>query len=799
MSISDISIPVLQGSDAGKAKPGPALRQSICSACRERNIECSYRVGGPKGRPRGPSRASTEDTSIKSGVSTPSTDSLQWRGGSPVKNAYLDGSNPDVPDRSVATNLQSMFNRLMGDRSESTTHHSNLVLDNFNKQIPRAGRPAKCGGSPQSPMPTSIGKPISYEGLFFILAQELIEMIALRFGDLGCHQLEAGRSRYFVKSFMADTVECMFDRVESFPSTDKGNSPPSGFGQPLTPGSTPLQEYNGHLTVQMLEIWFSQHPLSFIFPKTLLLRDIRHDTHDEILLAAILADVQYAQDNEESRNKGSKLFRWAAAKLREVSQNNIRLSTIQAVILLGWRSLCSGNARRAMCYFVWAGYAIHSLPTPPLGVNTINGIDVGEIERESLCNAHWLIFSVNLWAMMQMDAPGCEMPPSSAPSSFPPVDESASASFKLDRTSYNFSTLQNQERMFRELWLLSHVAATTSHIYALYPRSLPQEDISDPGCWQQSTLEQLRRLSSPTTDISMLCTRVRRVLLDSVQLVETHVQHSHSQALALSASHTMIIHFLVPSPASSTNGNSYAGSMSRVFAAGGIDQLIVDFCYSATSLLKVFSVLDNADREGAHSDRVVMSQRPSSIYDIFALALDACGRGMNSIYLLGQNGSELERKCVRDRTGELYRLATELHAFSKELNLVSTTRLKTVKKQLKNAITQFGSLHMGLSSSYGSTSTSSCGSMGIPDSAITTGFDGDFFGLDHLSDTSSTRMGGGFYGYGLPVLTDDAYSADGGLGYFLDAQAQADGLQNFNAPMPSDSGSAPYRMDSMME
>jgi hypothetical protein len=587
----------------------------------------------------------------------------------------------------------------------------------------------------------------------------------------------------------------MFDRVDSFPSpqADSSNTP-NGFGQSL-PTSTPLQEYNAHLTIQMLEIWFSQHPLSFIFPKTLLLRDIRHDTHDEILLAAILADVQYAQDNEESRNKGTKLFKWAAAKLQEITQRDIKLSTIQAVVLLGWRSLCSGSARRAMCYFVWAGYAIHSLPIPQLLQNTINGIDVGEIERESLCNAHWLIFSVNLWAMMQMDSPGCEMPPSSAPSSFPPVDESASASFKLDRTSYNFSTLQNQERMFRELWLLSHVAATTSHIYALYPRSLPQQHTAEQGsaCWQSHTLDQLRRLSSPTQDISMLCTRVRRVLLDSVQLVETHVQHSHSQALALSASHTMIIHFLVPSP---SNGNSYAGSMSRVFAAGGIDQLIVDFCYSATSLLKVFSVLENTNPD---QDRIVMSQRPSSIYDIFALALDACGRGMNSIYLLGQTGTEMERKAVRDRTVELTRLATELHVFSKSLNLVSTSRLKLVKKQLKNAMAQFTSLQLEMPmSSYTSTGpSSSCGgSIGMPDSAITAGFDSDYFGLDQLGNASPAGMGGGFYGYGLPVLTDDAYSADGGLGYFLDAHA--DGL-NYNTQIMPDSGNINYRTDSMMD
>jgi hypothetical protein len=220
MSLSDMSVPVLQGSgDVSKGKPGPALRkschfcrsrkircsgQSICSACRERNIECSYRVGGPKGRPRGPSRTLTDEPSgLRSGTLTPNVEATQWRGGSPPKNsAYFDNlDGHQGSDRTVANNLQSMFNRLLGDRGDGTVHHSNLVIDAFGKQIPPMNT-SKYGGSPQSASTMPVGKPISYEGLFFILAQELIEMLALRFSDLGCHQLEAGRSRYFQKSFM---------------------------------------------------------------------------------------------------------------------------------------------------------------------------------------------------------------------------------------------------------------------------------------------------------------------------------------------------------------------------------------------------------------------------------------------------------------------------------------------------------------------------------------------------------------------------------------------------------------------
>ncbi|OBT64535.1 hypothetical protein VE03_05290 [Pseudogymnoascus sp. 23342-1-I1] len=670
---------------------------------------------------------------------------------------------------SIASTLQAMFGRLLDSKVEAPSHPSDHILDGFRKHLP--------GGEAQPTIDDSmLETSISYEDLFFILAQECIEMLALRFGELGCHQLESERSRYFVKSLSHDTSTTMFDPPRQVGDLTLGYSVAGDeCGRPTTEINKPLLEYNNHSTTQMVEIWFSQHPFPFIFSKTLLLRDIRHNTHNELLLAAILADVQYGQETQDAHAKGEILFAWASARLREMPQKSIDLATIQAVVLLGWRSLCSSQSRRAICYFIWASCAIQTVPTPQLGLNTINGIDVGEIESECRLNTQWLVFSVILWATMQVDSPNCEPAPDSAPTAFPVADESASASLKLDRTSYNFSTLQNQERMFRELWLLSHVSATVSHIHALYPRSEPLEtDEVGSASWQSHTLLQLRRLSSQPQDISLLCRRVIHVLLGAVQLVETQAEHSHSQALALSASHMMlIIHFLVPSPMSS---GSIAGRTKKILAAGGIDQLVSDFCYSTSALLKTLAILNDRDRKGARRNRAVMSQRhPSSIVGIFALALDACGRGLNWLFSIGQIGSEMEQKCIRDKRSELARLASELYAFS-DCSLLSTVRIRIIKKQLEIAMHQFSDVQfdfsttIGGSMTTGSASSKATGGPGTPyadpmdlnDKMVSS--TGDFSMLDNL-ESKYLAM---FFGNGFSFISD-ACDADG-MAFDLGAQ-----------------------------
>ena len=651
--------------------------QSICGACRERNIDCSYEREGAKGRPKLlTSKSSSSRVPLhksedgKSASISPSRNATAVASGSSIRidHQLLPCSN-DVPrsdlglsdgqdsrsDNSIAAELQDTFNRYFVTHEIGGIHAFDDALVSLHRKNTKQQEPPK---KPEN----FLSSPMTYEGLFFILAPELVEMLALQFGDLGCHQLESGRSQYLSTCLSHDTSDAMFDFIVD--------------------GTNPLLSYENHRTTQMIEIWFSQHPFAFIISKTLLLRSLRNNTHDEILIAIILADVKCAQEDEKARLMGDELFKWASFQLRNISKEGVALSTIQAIILLGWHELCIFRARRAMCYFGLAGSLIPCLQSPILGVNQINGIDVGEVELELKCNVHWLIFSITLWALMQIDSPISEQFPSNAPTNFPPVDESASAVFKLDMMSDNLSTLPNQARMFRELWPLSHIASTTAHIYALYPQKQDADGSSSSSCWQSRALHQLRHLSSLRQDISVLCTNIRSVLVNAIELVEAHVENRLSQALVLSAYHTMIIHFLFP---------RMEGSSGPVPLT---NKLIDDFYTSAGALLKVLSVLDTNPDSG----RVIMGLRPSSNADVFALGLDACGRAISCFYSRYDVGSEPEKRHIMDRRVELSQLTSELHKFSKHLMLLPTTRSRTVKKQLKFAMRSLAGLHLERSS-----------------------------------------------------------------------------------------------------
>lgn len=749
---SDASVPVSSVADENqKGKPSPSLRkscqfcrsrkircsgQNICNACRERNIECSYGACGQKGRPRGgPTRTPSQDTSgFQSGPPTP----------------FLEPSNPSYVSEgqstfTVATNLENMFHRLMGSPIGNPATSSNHLLDTLSNHIPRGS--FLTSTRPQISAHTPPSKTLSYDSLFFVLAPEVIEIVASRVGSFCCQQPVSNRHRYFAKTFLVDRSTSMFESIS--PSIEEGDLS-SGIKRSINLSNNPLEGFNGHLMVQLLDIWFSQHPLAFMLCKTLLLREIRNGTYDEILVSAMLADVQYAQGNGPSRETGKSLLSWSTSKLQEVSQSAVTLSTIQAVVLLGWRCLCIGSARRAICYFVWATEALHFLPTLQSGVNTINGIDVGAIQQESHRNASWLMYSIKIWALLQLNILEYQQ----APSSTPPYilsDESYSESFRLDRTSHNLATLGNQERMYREMCLLSQVSATVTRVFAIPPRGEEMSNLRD-------LQSQKYHTNGNVGERVRCCTQIRSVLLNSIESIKSHSQGDYLKCLTLCALHTVLIHNLFPP----------GGFGDSPIGTGGMSQLIVDFYSSAKCLLQVFSIHDALDKEGSSSGRTLMSRHFSSMNDLFALAIDSCGRGMNSIYFHGQNGTEMERNCIRENASILASLAAELHAFSKEIN---TTRLKSIKKLLKEAIRQFDNPQVDFRDSYSSTTTSSrAGSMGIPESELNAAFDNtDFsFGYDHISTSLAGIGEGGFYGYGIPALADDTYDVTMSMRWGMD-------------------------------
>lgn len=501
---------------------------------------------------------------------------------------------------------------------------------------------------------------ITYEEPMHVLIKDFVEMVALQFGDLGCDQVEDDGSRLFKRCLAMDDTQSMFDQPAEAPN--------------------PLLEYNDHQTLQMIDVWFSHHPLAVVISKTLLLRSCRDGAHDNILLAVILADVKFAENDPEAREKGIEMFRWANSKLFDISSTNVDLATVQALTLLGWYELCAARVRRSICYFLHASNLVTSLQAPTIRLNQINGMDIGEVEAELARSIRWITFSVILWAFMQMDAPIMELLPSSSSTSFPPMDETCSTVFALDSASDNISTLPHQAKTIRDLWPISHVASTTAHIYALYPRQQMAAEPSKRASWHTRTLRQLQRLSSPLLntpdDVSTLCSKVRHVLVGALELFEPDAGCEISQSIVLSAYHTMIVHFLFPrSPALSA-------SMPVT------ESLMEDVCRSARALLQVSPALEKPQDSG----RMTMGLCPIAIAEVFVLGLDACSRAFAYFQNRSRLGMESEVSLVSAKRKELSNLASELRVLSKHENLRQIKRTRAVKKQLKQVVQIFHGL-----------------------------------------------------------------------------------------------------------
>ena len=560
----------------------------------------------------------------------------------------MDGSKAAAKN-SIAADLQHTFSRLF-DAPNNNPEPCHNALTAFGRKHSQS----QASLPPQDTLPHPT---MTYEDPMFTLIEDFVEMVTSRFGDLGCQELEDRPPPLFKRCLDVDDIQDMFDVIDG-------------------PATNPLLQYNNYQTLQMIDIWFSHHPLAFVLSKTLLLRSYRDGTQNNVLLAVILGDVNFAQREPEARAKGVEMFNWANSQLFEMQAASIDLSTVQALTLLGWYELCASRARRSLCYFIHASNIISGLQAPVVQMNQINGMDVGEVEAELARSIRWLTFAVILWAFMQMDAPMLELLPSSLSAPFPPTDETTSAVFRLDAASDNISTLTHQARTIRYLWPICHVASTTAHIYALYPREQTPFDESKTFSWQTQTLLSLRQLSAPQQNntprnLSFVCSKIRHILVNALELISGC---KVSQGLLLAAYHTMIVHFLFPR------------IQSVVESVPVTDNLIEDFCSSARALLRMSDTVDSRDGNAG----MTMGLYPETIAETFTLGLDACGRGIIQIQIRARSNSESEASLTA-RKEEVEKLAKDLLDLVKHEKLAKTKRAKHVKKQLKQVLQNFES------------------------------------------------------------------------------------------------------------
>jgi hypothetical protein len=378
---------------------------------------------------------------------------------------------------------------------------------------------------------------LTYDGLLSFLAHDMVEML-LQFGQLGSEQLPGPSRNFYISSLASDATPTMF----AAPQSDV----------------KPLQSLGKYIIVQIVDLWFSMHPLSTLLSKTLLISAIKDETVDPALLAIILADA--CQMHHGSRIQGAlsqedpeKLAQLAATLLRQRTlplADADRMPTAQTLMLLGWREMCKGKVRRGTCFI---GYTcriisqIHKAQADEMDVDGIklNGIAISKVEKEILRNIYWLCLSTTTWSFMQIQQPFSLLLPHEMPE-FPYTDETSSALIQLDQASGNISTLHAQIRNMQWLWPLSHITSTVAYTYTLFLNATKQESSprQEPASWQTQHIHELHRLPQACMDPLVLSRQIRRILLQSIQDVEREITNFTSQSFLLAAYHTIAIQMI---------------------------------------------------------------------------------------------------------------------------------------------------------------------------------------------------------------------------------------------------------------
>ncbi|KAH7124611.1 hypothetical protein EDB81DRAFT_811109 [Dactylonectria macrodidyma] len=659
-----------------RARKIKCSNETICEACRRQGADCIYDF-----EPTRPKtwKLSQQPTSVGSPNSTPPSTVME-----------VVGAPGEVGD-TVAMALERIFFETFtqeADGSGSSPWQERIAA--YHRVLQNSLR-----DRPESAATKFSPKNVRYTGILSLLTQDIVGLVVDQFGSLGCHHVEKGGARFFLSGLASDDTQTMFDNPRL--------------------GSSPLSEYGQRQQRQLIDVWYSVHPLSFLVSKTLLLRELRDGTHDGILLATMLADASFSIGDEFAIARGHVLLRWAIAQLHtrplRPTQNSPNggssristrifsgISTAQALMLLAWNAMCSCQLRRAICYIGLAGKMASEIKeqisntSASMMSSRINGIDVFDVEKEIVAYLYWTSYSLSLWAFIQMGTSHFSaLLPTSLTSIFLPVTEASSVMIQLDLVSENFSTLQKQKSVLREMWPLAHIANTVAYIFALYPQDSDPTDAPATSFWQEAPLLALQRIQQGMSlkGIASVCREINLVLMESIHILNRQVTEATSQSLVLVVYHAMAIQFLFPKP--------QPMQPEEVVTAEAIDR----FSSFSEDILQLFAVTVEQPPD-------LFGLTPSlrgSFPDVFCMALDTCARGLKSIH---RKFHPNDTSMIQLYESTLPMLTRRLYDMSQNEFLNQGNLIRHVRRSLKACVRMTGApSDADLSCSSGSSGSSS--------------------------------------------------------------------------------------------
>ncbi|KAH7193625.1 uncharacterized protein B0J16DRAFT_301308 [Fusarium flagelliforme] len=617
-----------------RARKIKCSNDTICEACRKQGVDCIYDFESSRGKGRNHSFDGTKPSSL-----------LQVR------------SDHDLPDskrrRSCSANSSSSMSPRrahedlvpLGDGVESLAASLEQVFqDKFSHLI---------FGEPNHIQSQSSSNNIRCIGLLRLIADDLVGSAGQRYSALGACQSDDLNNHSIRSGLSNDSTFTMFDNATSY-------------------CTSPISTFSHRQRNQLIDVWFSAHPLTFLISKTLLLRELREDTCDEILVAVMLADASFVVGDGSMVTRGHELLQWARAQLQMRPSYHLSedkdavhsgvptrvykgVTTAQTLVLLAWSALSSNEFRRAICYIEVASKLVTQIKdsmsndVSPPSSSRINGVDVLDVEKEVVTNLWWTTFSLHIW--MSVQAGGS---PDMAPSTFNldclPETETSSISIQLDLVSENFNTLQKQKSNIREMRPLAYIVNTVAYI-------LSQPDQAAPEHGVRICKEAIHAVESSNAKVANMCGQ----------------SDNETQRLIIAFHQTIIVQLLFPK-----HQPLY-------------DQVVVptETLHRYCSLLEqiVQCLSPPSGQSSHHTASASPIQQPLS--SAFCNLLDTCSRAFSLVR--GNLGLDLNHGYFRQEWGnQLCSLAGSLYTISKTRHFCQSATLLKVRKQLKASVRAFG-------------------------------------------------------------------------------------------------------------
>lgn len=497
-----------------------------------------------------------------------------------------------------------------------------------------------------------------YSSLLSLLSYDLISLSTNQLGSLGCSRSDEQSPSFFLSGLEYDEAQTMFD---ASPTTT----------------TNPVTEYGQRQQTQLIDVWYSSHPLSFLVNKTLLLRELRDGTHDDVLLAVMLADANFTIGSEITNARGQVLLQYATSQLRQrplqTTKNSgvatdsgtvvysgistrifSNISTVQALMLLGWNAMGSGYFRRAITYIQLANQLATDLKeqvTSNEGMHLssrINGIDVYDVEKELIDYLYWTTYSLIVWVYLQTGRGHFATSPTVLTSVMIPQTEISSSSVQLDLVSENVNTVQKQKSCIREMWALAHVTIAIAHGCGFHP------------------LQQRNLMVNPV----QRCRETNSFLMEGIHGLSKQGTDVTSASFVALVYHTVAIQLLFP-------------AHTEDFV---VTDLVDRLCYTMEEILQIFSHVSRLPEHPLASATTMRSSLPA----VLGMALDTCSRALGMIDAKRAGGMMTHAfSSVQVYGPTLEAMASRLYTVSKDDFLDQRSSLRIIRKKLKASMRAF--------------------------------------------------------------------------------------------------------------